>query len=80
MTNASVFSFLFIYLGLLVRDLDDPFGYPPGFLERCLDEVRGLPLSVTSTMTDASSIDFSSMYPRPNPAHRPNHPPTHPSS
>ena len=59
MTNASVFSFLFIYLGLLVRDLDDPFGYPPGFLERCLDEVRWLPLSVTSTMTDASSIDFS---------------------
>ena len=58
-TNASVFSFLFVYLGLLVRDLDDPFGYPKGYLERCLDEERWLPLSVSYAMIDSSSIDFS---------------------
>ena len=58
-TNASVFSFLFVYLGVLVRDLDDPFGYPTDYLEKCLDESRWLPISVSSTMSDASSIDFS---------------------
>jgi hypothetical protein len=58
-TNACVFSFLFVYLGVLVRDLDDPFGYPDRYQERCVDAARRLPLSVSSTITDASSIDFS---------------------
>lgn len=55
-TNASVFSFLFVYLGVLVRDLDDPFGYPDGYLEKCLDETRWLPTSVSSTMSDRKSV------------------------
>ena len=60
--TAAVFSFLFVYLGFLVRDLDDPFGYPPTYQERCLEMAQKLPISARNTLSDASSIDFSILF------------------
>ena len=61
-TNAAVFSCLFIYLSLLIRDIDDPFGYQKGHNERMLQEERPIQPSLSGAIATASSIDFSIVF------------------
>ena len=60
--NAFVFSCLFIYLGLLVRDIDNPFGYPQAHNERNLRKRKSIPMPFRAAIIDGSSIDFSILF------------------
>lgn len=51
------FAALFVYLSLLIRDLDSPFEYPPGMNRRCLD--AGELIDRRLSETHASSVDLS---------------------
>ena len=60
--NAAVFSCLFLYLTLLIRDIDDPFGYAKAHNEGMLEAEACLQPSLTSAFFNASSIDFSIVF------------------
>jgi len=38
--NVGIYSTFFLYLNLLLRDLDNPFDYPPGFNRQCYESGR----------------------------------------
>lgn len=60
--NAAVFSCLFLYLSLLIRDIDDPFGYSKKHNEGMLEAEAPLQPSLLSAFFNASSIDFSIVF------------------
>lgn len=60
--NAAVFSCLFLYLSLLIRDIDDPFGYMDKQNERALSEERPVQPTLSGAFVTASSIDFSTVF------------------
>ena len=50
------FTGLFVYLSLLLRDLDSPFTYPPGFNRRCREALAVVPRGLSET--HASAVDM----------------------
>ncbi len=55
----TVFTSLFVYLGLLLRDLDDPFDYTPNQHLSALETGVSAPVTLYSAMSNGSSIDFA---------------------
>ena len=51
------FTALFVYLSLLLRDLDSPFTYPKGLNRRCLEALTVVPRGLHET--HSSCVDFS---------------------
>ena len=60
--NAAVFSFLFFYLGALVRDIDDPLDYHGRFHERCVLTEARRQMQARYALADANSVDFSLLF------------------
>ena len=60
--NTFIFSYLFFYLGALVRDIDDPLGYGGNHNERCLLAEARLHMPARHALTDANSVDFSILF------------------
>ena len=60
--NAAVFSYLFLYLTLMIRDIDDPFGYTGKHNEGMLAAESHLEAPLWSAFFTASSIDFSTVF------------------
>ena len=59
---AAVFSCLFLYLSLLIRDIDDPLEYHDRLNERMLEAEALIQPSLRSAISTASSIDFSTVF------------------
>jgi len=57
--SVAIYSFLFIYLNLLIRDLDDPFDYPPGFNRACYERGTDPHPPTRYLLQFGSSINFS---------------------
>ena len=60
--NAAVFSCLFLYLSLLIRDIDDPLNYEEKQNERTLEAGRPFQPTLSGAYATASSIDFSTVF------------------